>query len=48
MGNGGERLFVFPTLDFLLVVTAGNYDTEDQWRPPIVLLREVFLPNLVG
>jgi CubicO group peptidase (beta-lactamase class C family) len=47
-GLGGQRLFVFPTLDFVLVVTAGNYDTEDQWRPPIALLREVFLPNLIG
>jgi CubicO group peptidase (beta-lactamase class C family) len=47
-GLGGQRLFVFPTLDFVLVVTAGNYETEDQWRPPILLLRKVFLPNLIG
>lgn len=47
-GNGGQRLFVFPTLDFVLVVSAGDYDVEDQWRPSIALLGEAFLPSLAG
>lgn len=46
-GLGGQRLFVFPELEFVLAVTAGNYATEDQWRPPIAILREVFLASLV-
>ncbi len=45
-GLGGQRLFVFPELEFVLAVTAGNYATEDQWRPPIAILREVFLAGL--
>jgi len=46
-GLGGQRLFVFPELEFVLVVTAGNYVTEDQARAPIAILREVFLAGLV-
>lgn len=46
-GLGGQRLFVFPGLDFVLSVTAGNYTRPDQWLPPIVVLREVFLASLV-
>ncbi|MGO4156793.1 serine hydrolase domain-containing protein [Cupriavidus sp. YAF13] len=45
-GNGGQRLFVFPDLDFVLAVTAGNYDTPDQWVAPVVALRQVFLASL--
>jgi CubicO group peptidase (beta-lactamase class C family) len=45
-GLGGQRLFVFPELDFVLAVTAGNYATEDQARAPIAILREVFLSGL--
>jgi CubicO group peptidase (beta-lactamase class C family) len=45
-GLGGQRLFVFPELDFVLAVTAGNYATEDQGRAPIAILREVFLAGL--
>jgi CubicO group peptidase (beta-lactamase class C family) len=45
-GLGGQRLFVFPELDFVLAVTAGNYTTEDQARAPIAILREVFLAGL--
>ena len=46
-GLGGQRLFVFPELEFVLAVTAGNYATLDQWKPPIAILREVFLAGLV-
>lgn len=47
-GLGGQRLFVFPELEFVLAVTAGNYATEDQGRAPIAILREVFLASVVG
>ncbi len=47
-GLGGQRLFVFPELEFVLAVTAGNYATEDQGRAPIAILREVFLASIVG
>jgi CubicO group peptidase (beta-lactamase class C family) len=47
-GLGGQRLFVFPELEFVLAVTAGNYMTEDQGRAPIAILREVFLASLAG
>lgn len=48
IGNGGQRLFVFPGLDFVLCVTSGNYNTADQWRAPSAILSEVFLPGLAS
>jgi hypothetical protein len=45
-GNGGQRLFVFPGLDFVLCVTTGNYDSPDQWRAPAAILFDAFLPSL--
>ena len=47
IGNGGQRLFLFPDLDLAVAVTAGNYDAPDQWVPPTRLVRDVILPNLL-
>ncbi|MFL9869493.1 serine hydrolase [Paraburkholderia fungorum] len=46
IGNGGQRLFVFPGLDFVLCVTAGNYNSPDQWRASSAILFNAFLPSL--
>jgi CubicO group peptidase (beta-lactamase class C family) len=45
-GNGGQRLFVFPDVDLVIAITAGNYSKPEQWRPPIRVVREVVLPSL--
>ncbi|MFY9957368.1 serine hydrolase domain-containing protein [Bradyrhizobium sp.] len=46
-GNGGQRLFVIPGLELLVVTTSGNYDTPDQWVPPTRVVREVVLPAIL-
>ena len=47
IGNGGQRLFVLPGLDLAVAITAGNYDTRDQWVPPSRVIREVVLPSVL-
>ena len=38
-GNGGQRLFVLPTLDAVIVVTAGRYNQAHNGRPSNALVR---------
>jgi len=47
IGNGGQRLIMFPGLDMVVAITAGNYDTPDQWVPPTRVIREVVLPSIL-
>jgi CubicO group peptidase (beta-lactamase class C family) len=45
-GEGGQRLFVFPALQLVIAVTAGNYEQMDQWMPPTRILNDVVLAHV--
>jgi CubicO group peptidase (beta-lactamase class C family) len=43
-GNGGQRLVVFPDLELVVVITAGNYNLRG--RAPDDIFNEVLLPSI--
>jgi CubicO group peptidase (beta-lactamase class C family) len=46
-GNGGQKIFIVPSLQLVAVFTGGNYNsTED--TPPNAIMGNVILPELLG
>jgi CubicO group peptidase (beta-lactamase class C family) len=46
VGNGGQRLFLLPDLDVVVAITAGNYNSPNDWEVPNAVLRQLLLPSL--
>lgn len=45
-GNGGQRLYVLPQADLVVVVFAGAYNRPDDWMTPTLLLQRLILTHL--
>ena len=44
-GNGGQKIYIIPSLDAVVVMTGGNYNTNS---PPTAIMRSELLPALLG
>ncbi len=46
-GNGGQRLWLMPDAELVMVGLSGAYDQPDSWVAPVRMWREIVLANLV-
>ncbi|RAH98211.1 serine hydrolase [Acuticoccus sediminis] len=46
MGNGGQRLFVLPSLATVGVLYCGRYSDPDQWLNPLIVLQRLILATV--
>ncbi len=46
MGNGGQRLFVLPSLEMVGVLYCGRYSQPDQWLNPLIVLQRLMLAEV--
>ncbi len=40
-GNGGQRLFIVPSHELVIVITAGNYNKPGNWKLPVAVISKV-------
>jgi hypothetical protein len=43
-GNGGQKIYLVPSLDLIVVLTGGNYNTQS---PAMAILAKDLLPSLL-
>ena len=46
MGNGGQRLTVQPAFGLVIAMTAGNYNSPDDWKLPVRVIERYLAPGL--
>jgi|JI7StandDraft_1071085.scaffolds.fasta_scaffold83300_1 CubicO group peptidase (beta-lactamase class C family) len=45
-GNGGQRLTVQPSVEFVVATYAGRYNDFDSWQLPVRIIREFAVPEV--
>jgi hypothetical protein len=46
-GNGGQRIYVFPTIDIVVIFTGGNYNSPLASQQETIILENYILPAVL-